>query len=232
MLLFFARSGHYWRCFGSSWRRHVQTPIPPINILAVDDRPLILSGVRDLIANHPDLRLVGEATSAREGIDKYRELRPDVTLMDLQMPLMDGIDATIAIRREFPNAKLIVLTTYDGDVRVHRALKAGAQAYVLKTLIRTELLNIVRAVHQGRTHVQPDVAIQLASHAAGEMLSLREVQVLELIAAGHSNKIIGAQLFINEDTVKGYIKRIFAKLQARDRTHAVMIGLRRGIIQI
>jgi DNA-binding NarL/FixJ family response regulator len=200
--------------------------------MAVDDHPLILSGVRDLIANHPDLTLVGEATSAREAIARYRELEPDVTLMDLQMPVMDGIEATIAIRAEYPNAKMIVLTTYDGDVRVHRALKAGAQAYVLKTLIRTDLLNIVRAVHQGLKHVQPDVAIQLASHAAGEMLSLREVQVLELIAAGNSNKLIGAQLFINEETVKGYIKRIFSKLQARDRTHAVMIGLRRGIIRM
>ncbi len=206
--------------------------ITPIKILAVDDHPLILSGVRDLIANHADLSLVGEATSAREGIEKYRELGPDVTLMDLQMPVMDGIDASTAIRREFPTAKLIVLTTYDGDVRVQRALRAGVKAYVLKTLIRTDLVNIVRAVHQGLTHVQPDVAIQLARHAAGDMLSQREVQVLELIAAGHSNKLIGAQLFINEDTVKGYVKRIFSKLQARDRTHAVMIGLRRGIIQI
>jgi DNA-binding NarL/FixJ family response regulator len=210
----------------------VQSPATPIRIMAVDDHPLILSGVRDLIANHPDLVLVGEATSAQEAIARYRELRPDVTLMDLQMPVMDGIEATTAIRAEFPNAKMIVLTTYDGDVRVHRALKAGAQAYVLKTLIRTDLLNIVRAVYQGLKHVQPDVAIQLASHAAGEMLSLREVQVLELIAAGNSNKLIGAQLFINEETVKGYIKRIFSKLQARDRTHAVMIGLRRGIIRM
>jgi len=200
--------------------------------LAVDDHPLILNGVRDLIANHSDLILVGEATSAPEAVGKFRELRPDVTLMDLQMPVMDGIEATTIIRAEFPNAKVIVLTTYDGDVRVHRALKAGAQAYVLKTLIRTDLLNIVRAVHQGSKHVQPDLAIQLASHAAGEMLSLREVQVLELIAAGNSNKLIGAQLFINEETVKGYVKRIFSKLQARDRTHAVMIGLRRGIIRM
>jgi DNA-binding NarL/FixJ family response regulator len=210
----------------------LQMPTSPIRILAVDDHPLILNGVRDLIANHEDLVLVGEASTAKDAIEKYRGLRPDVTLMDIQMPIMDGIEATIAIRREFPTAKLIMLTTYDGDVRVHRALKAGAQAYVLKTLIRTELLTIVRAVHQGLKHVQPDLAIELASHAGGDMLSQREVQVLELIAAGNSNKIIGARLFINEETVKGYIKRIFGKLQARDRTHAVMIGLRRGIIRM
>ena len=210
----------------------LQMPTSPIRILAVDDHPLILNGVRDLIANHQDLVLVGEASTAKDAIEKYRGLRPDVTLMDIQMPIMDGIEATIAIRREFPTAKLIMLTTYDGDVRVHRALKAGAQAYVLKTLIRTELLTIVRAVHQGLKHVQPDLAIELASHAGGDMLSQREVQVLELIAAGNSNKIIGARLFINEETVKGYIKRIFGKLQARDRTHAVMIGLRRGIIRM
>jgi DNA-binding NarL/FixJ family response regulator len=206
--------------------------IHPIKLLAVDDHPLILNGVRDLIANHTDLALVGEASSAAEAIVKHRELRPDITLMDLQMPVMDGIDATMAIRREFPAAKVIMLTTYDGDVRVHRALKAGAKAYVLKTLIRTELLAIVRAVHQGLKHVQSDVAIQLASHAADDMLSVREVQVLELIAAGNSNKRIGVQLFINEATVKGYVKRILSKLAASDRTHAVTIGLRRGIIRI
>jgi len=210
----------------------MNSPASPIRILAIDDHPLILNGVRDLISNYPDLSLVAEATSAKEGIDKFREFRPDVTLMDLQMPIMDGIEATIAIREEFPNAKVVMLTTYDGDVRVHRALKAGAQAYVLKTLIRTDLLKIVRGVHDGHKHVQSDVAIQLASHAAGEMLSAREVQVLELIAAGNSNKRIGAQLFINEETVKGYIKRIFAKLDARDRTHAVVIALRRGIIRM
>jgi DNA-binding NarL/FixJ family response regulator len=150
----------------------------------------------------------------------------------LQMPDMDGIEATAAIRAEFADAKIVILTTYDGDVRAHRALKAGAQAYVLKSLVRTDLLEIIRSVHHGRKHVESDVAAQIANHVAGEMLTVREVQVLELTVAGNSNRRVAAQLFINEETVKGYVKHILGKLEARDRTHAVTIGLRRGIIRL
>jgi DNA-binding NarL/FixJ family response regulator len=203
-----------------------------IRILAVDDHPLIRRGVIDLIADETDLTLVAEASSGREAIEQFRATRPDVTLMDLQMPDMDGIEATAAIRAEFSHAKIVILTTYDGDVRAHRALSAGAQAYVLKSLVRTDLVEIIRSVHHGRMHVQSDVAAQLANHVAGEMLTVREVQVLELIAAGNSNRRVADQLFLNEETVKGYVKHILGKLEARDRTHAVTIGLRRGIIKL
>jgi DNA-binding NarL/FixJ family response regulator len=204
----------------------------PIRILCVDDHPLIRRGVTDLIANESDLCLIAEAASGREAIEKHRVHLPDITLMDLQMPDIDGIDATIAIRSEQPSAKIIMLTTYDGDVRAHRALKAGAQAYVLKSLIRTDLLEIVRAVYRGHKHVATDIAAQMAHHVSDDMLSIREIQVLELIALGNSNRVIGTQLFINEETVKGHVKRILSKLEAKDRTHAVTIGLKRGILRI
>lgn len=204
----------------------------PIRILVADDHPLLREGVAALIASEPDLLLVAVAADGREAIEQFRATRPDVTLMDLQMPNMSGIDAVISIRNEWPDARIIVLTTYAGDALALRALKAGAQAYVLKGMVRKELLETIRAVHQGQKRVQPDVAMQIASHTAEASLSPRELAVLDLIAAGHSNKAIGSRLSINEETVKGHVKNILAKLGARDRTHAATLAFRRGIIQL
>jgi DNA-binding NarL/FixJ family response regulator len=204
----------------------------PIRILVADDHPLLREGVAALIATEPDLLLVAVAADGREAIEQFRATRPDVTLMDLQMPNMSGIDAVISIRNEWPDARIIVLTTYAGDALALRALKAGAQAYVLKGMVRKELLETIRAVHQGQKRIQPDVAMQIASHTSDASLSPRELEVLELIAAGHSNKAIGSRLSINEETVKGHVKNILAKLGARDRTHAATLAFRRGIIQL
>jgi DNA-binding NarL/FixJ family response regulator len=204
----------------------------PIRILSVDDHPLLRAGVVALIETQPDMTMVGEAASGGEAIEMYRAKRPNVTLMDLQMPDMSGIDAIIAIRGEFPDARIIVLTTYEGDVLAHRALKAGARAYVLKGLVRKELLDAIRTVHTGRRHVQSEVALELADHAADDALTAREVEVLELIGTGNSNKSIADKLSIAEHTVKGHVKSILSKLGASDRTHAVMLGLKRGIIQL
>jgi DNA-binding NarL/FixJ family response regulator len=204
----------------------------PVRIMVVDDHPLLREGVAALIATEPDLQLVAMAADGREAIEQFRATRPDVTLMDLQMPNMSGIDAVISIRNEWPDARIIVLTTYAGDALALRALKAGAQAYVLKGMVRKELLETIRAVHQGQKRVQPDVAMQIASHTAEAPLSARELEVLELIGAGHSNKAIGSRLAINEETVKGHVKNILAKLGARDRTHAATMAFRRGILQL
>jgi DNA-binding NarL/FixJ family response regulator len=203
-----------------------------IRILSVDDHPLLREGVAALLASQPDMTLVAEAANGREAIEQFRIHHPDVTLMDLQMPEMDGIDAMIAIRGEFHAARIIVLTTYKGDVQVLRALKAGARAYLLKGLLRKELLETIRLVHAGHKRMLPDVATELAEHAADDALSSREVQVLRLIAGGNANKAIAAQLSITEETVKGHVKNILAKLAANDRTHAVTIGLKRGIIDL
>jgi DNA-binding NarL/FixJ family response regulator len=203
-----------------------------IRVLAVDDHPLLREGIAALIANQPDIELVGEASSGREAIEKVRSLRPDVTLMDLQMPEMSGINAIIAIRSEHPAARIVVLTTYGGDALAERALKAGAQAYVLKGLVRKDLLETIRIVHAGSKRISPEVAAELASHTGEVGLSAREIEVLSLVAAGQSNKIIAAQLFITEATAKGHVKSILAKLGANDRTHAVTLALRRGIIQL
>ncbi len=178
------------------------------------------------------MELVAEASDGREAIAQFRKHHPDVTLMDLQMPEMDGIDAMIAIRSEFPEARIIVLTTYTGDVQVLRALKAGARAYLLKGLLRKELLETIRAVHAGQKRISPEIAAQLAEYAAEDALTSREIDVLRLIAAGNANKQIAAQLSITEETVKGHVKNILSKLRANDRTHAVTIGLKRGIIKL
>jgi len=204
----------------------------PIRILTVDDHPLLREGIAALVASQPDMQVVGEASDGREALEKFRQHRPDITLMDLVMPGMKGVDAIIAIRAEFPEARIIVLTTYTGDVQVLRALKAGARGYLLKGLLRKELLETIRAVHAGRKCIPPEVAGQLADHAGEEALSEREIEVLRWIAGGNANKQIADQLSITEETVKGHVKSILAKLYANDRTHAVTIGLKRGIIEL
>ena len=203
-----------------------------IRVLSVDDHPLLREGIAALIVNQSDMKLVAEASNGHEAIEQFRSHRPDVTLMDLQMPDMSGIDAIIAIRTEFPEAKIIVLTTYGGDALAHRALKAGAQAYILKGSVRKELLDTIRAVHSGKKRIHPEVATQLADHAADDALTPREIEVLSLIAAGNSNKLIADQLSITQETVKGHVKNILSKLGANDRTHAVTLGLKRGIIEL
>jgi DNA-binding NarL/FixJ family response regulator len=203
-----------------------------IRVLAVDDHPVLRHGIAGLIAGQLDMHLVGEASNGREAIQQFRALRPDVTLMDLQMPEMNGIDAISAIRGEFPEARIIVLTTYAGDVQALRALKAGARGYLLKNLLHKELLDTIRAVHAGKKTLSPEISYQLAEHATDEALSPAEVSVLRLIAAGNGNKQIAHQLSVTEETVKGRVKNILSKLRANDRTHAVLIGLQRGIIEI
>ncbi|HWC18932.1 MAG TPA: response regulator transcription factor, partial [Terriglobales bacterium] len=182
-------------------------------------------------AHQPDMTLVAEAADGRQAIQQFRRHRPDITLMDLQMPEMNGLDALIGIRREFPQAKVIVLTTYKGDVQVLRAMKVGARAYLLKSLLDKELLNTIRSVHAGKTRLSEEASDQLAEHSGEESLTPAEVDVLKLIAAGNANKQIAAQLSVTEETVKGRVKNILSKLGANDRTHAAMIGLKRGIIE-
>ena len=203
-----------------------------IRVLTVDDHALIRDGVAALIANQKDMRLVGEASNGREAIEQFRSHRPDITLMDLQMPEMNGIDALIAIRSEFPDARIIVLTTYAGDALCKRAMKAGAQAYILKGNVRKDLLDTIRAVRAGKKILHPEVAAELATHAADDALSEREIEVLSLIAAGNSNKLVADQLAISEDTVKGHVKSILSKLGVNDRTHAVTAAFKRGIIDL
>ncbi len=203
-----------------------------IRIMTVDDHPVLRQGIAALIADQPDLTLVAEATNGREAIQQFRAHRPDVTLMDLQMPEMNGLDAMIAIRGEFADAKIIVLTTYAGDVQARRALQAGARGYLLKNSLHKELLDTIRAVHGGRKNLSPEVSFDLAEHAAEEALSPLEVRVLRLIAEGNSNKEIAARLSVTEDSVKGHVRNILSKLGANDRTHAAMIGIKRGIIEL
>jgi DNA-binding NarL/FixJ family response regulator len=203
-----------------------------IRVLTVDDHPILRQGIAALIADESDMELVAEAANGREAIHQFRTHRPDVTLMDLQMPEMNGLDAMIAIRGEFPDARIIVLTTYTGDVQATRALQAGARAYLLKNSLHKELLDTIRAVHAGRKTLSPEVSFELAEHSAEELLSAVEVRVLRLIADGNSNKEIAALLSVTEDAIKGQVRNILSKLGANDRTHAVTIGIKRGIIEV
>jgi DNA-binding NarL/FixJ family response regulator len=203
-----------------------------IRILTVDDHPVVREGIAGLIGVQSDMVLVGEASNGREAIQQFRAHRTDITLMDLQMPEMSGIDALIAIRNEFSDAKVVVLTTYAGDVQILRALKAGAQAYLLKSTLHKELLETIRAVHSGKKTLSPEASYEIAEHAMDDALTPAEILVLRLIAAGNANKQIADQLSITEETVKSRVKNILSKLGASDRTHAAMIGLKRGIIEL
>jgi len=202
-----------------------------MRILVVDDHPLLREGVTALVSSQPDMSIVAQASNGREAIQQFHRHRPNITLMDLQMPEMSGLDAIIAIRGEWPEARVIVLTTYAGDVQALRALKAGARAYLLKDSLHKELLATIRAVHAGRKSMSPEVSFQLAEHATDDALTPAEVRVLRFIAEGNANKEIAAQLSTSEETVKGQVRNILSKLGAKDRTHAAMIGLKRGIIE-
>jgi DNA-binding NarL/FixJ family response regulator len=203
-----------------------------IRILAVDDHPILREGIAKMLLGQEDMTLVGQASNGREAIESFRLLRPDVTLMDLRMPDMNGIDAIAAIRAEAPNARIIVLTTYAGDVQAAAALKAGAAGYLLKSLLRKELLETIRVVHSGKRRVPPEVAAEIAEHIADDALTEREIEVLRRVAAGKSNKLIAADLDISEGTVKTHMRSILPKLDASDRTHAVTIALKRGILDL
>lgn len=203
-----------------------------IRILTVDDHQLLREGIAAVLDGQGDMTIVGQAGNGHEAIESFRRLRPDVTLMDLRMPDMSGLEAILAIRKEFPQARIIVLTTYAGDAQAAAALKAGASGYLLKNLVRKELIDTIRIVHGGKRRIPPEIATEIAEHVADDALSEREIEVLRRVAAGKSNKLIAAELDIAEGTVKTHMKSILPKLDASDRTHAVMIALKRGILDL
>jgi len=203
-----------------------------IRVFSVDDHPLLREGIAALVNNQPDMTLVAEAATGAEALERFKQHVPDVTLMDLRLPDMSGIDILIAIRTEFPEARIIMLTTFEGDVEIHRALQAGARGYVLKNMPPSQLLDVIRQVHAGKKRIPPEIASQLAEHMSDESLTEREVEVLRQVADGNRNRDIAKNLFISEETVKVHIKHIMEKLGATDRTQAVAIGVRRGIIQL
>lgn len=208
------------------------TAANPIRVLVADDHPLLREGIAAVLAGQTDIDLVGEASDGREALECFRQLRPDVTLMDLQMPRMNGIDSILAIRSEDPNARIAILTTYRGDVRALHAIQAGAQAYLLKSSLRKELLETIRALAAGKRHIPAEIAADLAQHIGQQCLSPREVEVLQATALGYSNRDIALQLRITEDTVKGHMRLIMDKLGANNRTHAVAIAVQRGVLEI
>jgi len=203
-----------------------------IRVFSIDDHPLLREGIAALVNNQPDMTLVGVASTGAEGVELYKQHLPDVTLLDLRLPDMSGIDVLIAIRTEFSDARIIILTTFEGDVEIHRALEAGARGYVLKNMPPSELLDVIRQVHAGKKRIPSAIASQLAEHMSDESLTEREVEVLRQVADGNKNREIAKNLFISEETVKVHIKHIMEKLGATDRTQAVSIGVRRGIIQL
>jgi DNA-binding NarL/FixJ family response regulator len=205
---------------------------PSIRILTVDDHPLLQEGIAAMIRSQPDMELVGEARNGRDAVQRFRETMPDVTLMDLRLPDMNGIDVMIAIRGEFPEARIVVLTTFEGDAEIHRALAAGARGYLLKSMPPRELLDGIRQVHAGKKRIPAEIAARLAEHLSDEALTAREIEVLRQVASGNRNRDIAERLFISEETVKVHVKHIMDKLGAHDRTEAVSIAIRRGIIQL
>jgi len=203
-----------------------------IRILTVDDHPVLREGITAIVAGEKDMIVAAEASNGREAVEKFRVCRPDITLMDLQMPLMSGTEAIVAIRAEFPDARIIVLSTYSGDAQAVRALNAGAYGYLLKSAVRKELAETIRSVHAGRKRIPPEIAVKMAEHHSDDALTEREIEILRQVAAGNANKMIADNLSISEQTVKAHVRNILSKLGANDRTHAVTIGLRRGIIEI
>jgi DNA-binding NarL/FixJ family response regulator len=203
----------------------------PIRILVADDHPIVREGVAALVSGQPDMTIVGQASNGREAIQQFRAQKPDITLMDIQMPVMNGLDVLIAIRDEAPEARIIMLTTYAGDAQVLRAIKAGARGYLLKSSLHDELLGTIRAVHAGKKTISAEASYEIAEHVSDDALTPAEVRVLRLIAGGNANKEIAEQLCVSEETVKGQVRNILSKLSAKDRTHAAMIGLKRGIIE-
>jgi len=204
----------------------------PIRILTVDDHPLLREGIAAILGTEKQVELVAQASNGQEAVEQFRTYQPDITLMDLQMPLMNGIEAIQAIRKDFPNARIIVLTTYAGDAQAVRAFKAGAFGYLLKSSLRKELIETIRSVHGGKKRIPVEIAVEMAEHHADDSLTEREVEVLKQVAAGNANKIIATHLEISEETVKAHVKNILSKLAANDRTHAATIALKRGIIEI
>ena len=207
-------------------------PSNPIRILSVDDHPMLREGIAAVLAAEDDMVLVGEASNGREAVEQFRTHRPDVTLMDVQMPEVNGIDAILKIREEFPDARFIVLTTYGGDAQATRAFKAGAAGYLLKNMVRKELIDTIRTIHAGKKRIPPEIAIEMAEHHSDDALTEREIEVLRAVAAGNANKMVALRLDVSEETVKAHMKNILSKLGANDRTHAVTIALKRGIIEV